>query len=102
MPCQELPRDADRRIKTSIATCQNKFMLLCVNSAAKIRQDEDGRYISTKGPGHGNGLTSVEDIVSLYGGFCEFGFDGHEFSCSAVLLLPSGGGEDHHVANRDL
>lgn len=100
--CQELPGDADRRIKTSIAACQNKFMLLCVNSAAKIRQDEDGRYISTKGPGHGNGLTSVEDIVSLYGGFCEFGFDGHEFSCSAVLLLPSGGGEDHHVANRDL
>ena len=100
--CEELPKGADRCIKTSSAVRQDKFMLLCVNSAAKIRQDEDGRYISTKGSGHGSGLTSIEDIVSLYSGFCEFGFDGHEFSCSVVLLLPSGGGGDHHVANRDL
>lgn len=100
--CEELPQKAERYIKTSIAVYQNKFMLQCMNSAARVQQDENGKYISTKGSGHGNGLTSVEDIVSLYGGFCEFGFDGHEFSCSAVLLLPSGGGENHHVENRDL
>lgn len=92
--CEELPRETERYIKTSIAVYQNKFMLQCMNSAARVQQDEEGKYISTKGSGHGNGLASVEDIVSLYGGFCEFGFDGREFSCSAVLPLPvSAGGK---------
>lgn len=86
--CGELAESTDRYIKTFIAVRQNKFILQCFNSAVHIRQDEDGRYISTKGPGHGSGLTSVEDIVGLYGGFCEFGFDGREFSCSIVLPLP--------------
>lgn len=100
--CEELTGDTDRYIRTSIAVRQNKFMLQCVNSAVHVRQDEHGQYVSTKGLGHGSGLTSVEDIVGLYSGFCEFGFDRHEFFCSAVLPLPLGGGGDHNVANRDL
>lgn len=92
--CEKLAPPAERYIKTSITVKQNKFMLQCVNSAAAVRRDEDGLYISTKGLGHGNGLPSIKDIVSLYDGFCEFGFDGQEFSCSAVLPLPvSVGGE---------
>lgn len=92
--CEELSPPAERYIKTSITVRKNKFMLQCVNSAAHVRRDGDGLYISTKGLGHGNGLPSIRDIVGLYNGFCEFDFDGREFSCSAVLPLPvSVGGE---------
>lgn len=99
--CKELPGEAERHIKTSIAVRQDKLMLQCVNTAANIRRDEDGRYVSTKGSGRGSGLNSVEDVVGLYGGFCEFGFDGHEFTCSVVLPLPAWEGNDD-VENRDL
>lgn len=92
--CEGLPEGAERWIKTSIAVRQNKFMLRCTNSAAGIRRDENGQYITTKGPEHGSGLTSVEDIVSLYDGFCEFGFERQVFSCCVVLPLPAGGGGD--------
>lgn len=85
--CQELPKDAERWIKTSIALQQNKFMLQCMNSAAHVCQNKEGRFLSTKGTGHGNGLAGVEDITNLHHGFCEFRFDGQIFSASVVLPL---------------
>lgn len=85
--CQELPNNSDRWIKTSISLCQGKFMLQCTNSAAYVRQSEDGTFLSTKGTGHGNGLAGIEDITKLYNGFCEFSFDGQIFSASVVLPL---------------
>lgn len=92
--CMELPKDSDRFITTVIAIRQDKLMLQCLNSAASVLQDKDGHYISTKGPTRGSGLTSIEDIVSLYDGFCEFGFNGQVFSCSIVLpLLANEGGK---------
>lgn len=90
--CRKLPPEAKRYIKTSILARQNKLMLQCVNSAEKIQKNEDGQYISAKGFDHGSGLSSVEDVVSLYGGFCEFDFNGHEFSCSIALPLPTAPG----------
>lgn len=93
--CQELPQDSDRWIKTSISLYQGKFMLQCANSAAHVLQSEDGTFLSTKGSGHGNGLAGIEDITSLYNGFCEFDFDGQVFSTSVVLPFSSSREVEH-------
>lgn len=92
--CQELPKDRDRCIKTSIVLQQNKFLLKSTNSAVRVSRDEHGRFLSTKGEDRGRGLTGMENIVRLYDGFFEYDFDGQEFTFCTVLPLPtSAGGE---------
>lgn len=90
--CQELPEGAHRRIKTSIAFQHNKFLLKSSNSAVRVSRDAQGRFLSTKGKDRGSGLAGMENIVSLYEGYCECDFDGQEFTFSAVLPLPSSAG----------
>lgn len=93
--CQELPKESERYIKTTIAFQQNKLLLKCSNSAAGVQKDAKGRYISTKAPDRGRGLAGMEDIVGLYDGFCEYGLDGQAFTFSAVLpLSETTGGEE--------
>lgn len=92
--CQELPEGTRRWIKTSIALQQNKFLLKSANSAVRVSRDAQGRFLSTKGEERGRGLAGMENIVSMYDGYCECDFDGREFTFCAVLPLPaSGGGE---------
>lgn len=85
--CRTLPHGRKRFIRTSIALQQGKFMLKCTNSAAHVRRDHNGRFLSTKGAGRGSGLAGVEDMVAMHHGFCEFTFDGQLFTASVVLPL---------------
>ena len=85
--CRTLPHGRKRFIRTSIGLQQGKFMLKCTNSAAHVRRDKNGRFLSTKGPRHGSGLAGVEDVADIHGGFCEFAFDGQLFTASVVLPL---------------
>ena len=56
--------------------------------SGKLRQDREGRLLSTKHRGSGMGTESVKMIAEKYHGAMELRTDGEKFTLSVLLIIP--------------
>ena len=64
------------------------FLLIDNTSSGIVRQDRNGRYLTTKKHGKGLGLSSVRSIVERYEGSLRISHEDHMFCVSIMLNLP--------------
>lgn len=84
--CRKLPPDS-RWVRLTVRADRGLLALRCVNAAAAVPEEREGRLLSTKAePGHGFGTETVRDIVRRRGGTVEFAPSQGQFSC--MLCLP--------------
>ncbi|NLS85150.1 MAG: ATP-binding protein [Ruminococcaceae bacterium] len=81
-------------LKTPIGTCathlkwkKNSLILSSENSAQAVTKNEEGRLISDKTGHLGYGLASMEYIIGMHKGFCDYRIENGCFVFEAVLPL---------------
>lgn len=68
---------------------KNTYLYIAVTNAAGKKQGKtDRRFMSSKGAGHGFGLSRVESVVKKYGGI--FTVDSEDGGFTAEVLIPAG------------
>jgi sensor histidine kinase regulating citrate/malate metabolism len=85
--CEVLPEDTSRFVSTRICIDGNKLIIKCRNSTPSVEIDENGRLVSTKGEGHGTGLSSMEAIIAEHNGFSSIKSENGIFTFAAALEI---------------
>jgi len=65
-----------------------QFGLVVDNTFSGELRQKNGRFLSTKRPSHGLGLSSVESIVQKYQGLADFSAEDNTFHVSLLIPLP--------------
>lgn len=76
----------ERFIRIYIAQKNTQFYLAFTNAAGKKQEKRERVFASSKGVGHGFGLSRVEGIVKKYGG--QFFADSEDGGFTAEVLIP--------------
>ena len=78
-----------RKVMVKASTDNGALFLLIDNTySGTVRQDRNGRYLTTKKHGTGLGLSSVRSIVERYEGSLRISHEDHMFCVSIMLNLP--------------
>lgn len=85
--CLRLPEDADRHMRNTFKMEKNSLILSSENSAQAVTKNEEGRLISDKTGHLGYGLASMEYIIGMHKGFCDYRIENGCFVFEAVLPL---------------
>ncbi|WP_353948108.1 GHKL domain-containing protein [Sporolactobacillus sp. Y61] len=67
--CEKVPRINDRFIRIYIGVFKQQLYLSVTNSAGELNKVRTGRYLTTKGSGHGYGLKRIDTLIRKYGGY---------------------------------
>jgi hypothetical protein len=85
--CEILPVNSYRFFHTIICVSGNKLVIKCRNSTPAVKRDANGRFVSTKGDGHGNGFASMEAIIGAHNGFSSVSVENGVFTFAAALEI---------------
>lgn len=67
--CENVPDAEGRFIRIYIGALKQQLYISVANSTGKSRKMGDSEYLSTKGSGHGFGLSRIDALVNKHGGY---------------------------------
>lgn len=84
--CQDLPGQ-ERMIRVYMDMKNTQLYISFTNTTAQKKQrKENGRFVTTKGKGHGYGLVRIDTIIQRYQGYIRRGSEDGAFTTE--ILLP--------------
>lgn len=84
--CQDLPGQ-ERMIRVYMDMKNTQLYISFTNTTAQKKQrKENGRFVTTKGKGHGYGLVRIDTIIERYQGYIRRGSEDGAFTTE--ILLP--------------
>ncbi len=82
----------ERRLYLRGDVHERKLRLVLDNTFGGTIREKDGAFLSTKRPGYGLGISSINTIAEKYGGMTAFEVSGNQFHAS--ILIPLFGGKE--------
>lgn len=90
--CQSQKEGEERFLRVYIGLLKEQLYISVTNSHATVIKKEKGRYFSTKDPGRGLGMGSIDSIAAKYKGFVNRQNDNSVFATEILLPLEGEGG----------
>ncbi|MBQ9120759.1 MAG: GHKL domain-containing protein [Clostridia bacterium] len=84
--CLRLPEE-DRYARIYISAKGSHLYMSFTNTAGKKQTKQDNRFASTKGEGHGFGLSRVDALVEQYGGYLTRASEDGGYTTEIILPL---------------
>ncbi|MCM1119008.1 MAG: GHKL domain-containing protein [bacterium] len=84
--CMQLPKE-ERMIRIYMEMKNTQLYISLTNTTAQKKQQrqENGRFASTKGQGHGYGLVRIDTIIERYQGYIRRGSEDGAFTTEVLL-----------------
>ena len=85
--CQTQREGEERFLRVYIGLLKEQLYISVSNSHATVMKKERGRYFSTKDPGRGLGIGSIDGIAARYNGYVNRQNDDSVFATEVLLPL---------------
>lgn len=85
--CEQVPQSDDRFIRIYIGVFKQQLYISVTNSTGELKKIRTGKYLTTKGSGHGFGLRRIDALVKKYGGYLNRQNEPGVFATEVMLPL---------------